>query len=139
MLRDELRPFFYAGFGLLNYYIYRFVTSLNEQSGSCPEGWKTGNLRLISQVAMAMAVVNLLIRFNPTVYGFPFIGGAFGLITLALVAMETYSLYWLCSELKQWPKCETGRYRPLMALMGQCSSLALGAGVLLIAAGLLYF
>jgi hypothetical protein len=135
---SELRPIFYAGFGVFNYYIYMFVKSLDAQPKYCPQSWKTGNLRLLSQLGMGLALLNVLLPVNRTVYGIPFIGGFYGLFMLGTIAMETYSLIWLCQELGSRPKCETSRYKPLIGLMGSCSSLSTVSIIFLIAAGLLY-
>lgn len=110
---DILRPIFYVFIIGSNFYIYKFVKSLDAQPG-CPAtiGWKPTNLRLLSQLGIGLGIVNLFMPCNSVLYKIPLIGSVFSLLMLAIVFMQIISLYLYCKSLlgEYKDKCTLDRY-----------------------------
>ena len=110
---DILRPIFYVFIIGSNFYIYKFVKSLDEQPG-CPAntGWKPTNLRLLSQLGIGLGTINLFMPCNSVLYKIPLIGSVFSVLMLAVVFMQIISLYLYSKSLlgEYKDKCDLDRY-----------------------------
>ncbi len=113
---DTIRPIFYVVIIIGNYYIYKLVKSIETQS-DCPlnTGWRIDNLKLLSNISIVLAFINLFIPCNTFLYKIPIIGSIFSVILFGIVFMQIFTLTSFSKDLiGQKTKCQLDRYSSII-------------------------
>ena len=138
-----IKNIFYIVFILSNYYVYSLVLNIQNQKGcECKTGWKVENLKLISQLAMVLGIINLLIPFNKTLYQIPIISNIFSIGLLAIIFMEIFTLTRFIRNLVNNTKCSetcsVSEYEGFVNMTSDWSVTTVCILTLIITIGLLY-
>lgn len=112
---DTIRPLFYIFVIIANFYIYKFVISLERQR-SCPynSGWKPENLKLLAQIGIIIGMANLFLPCNTVLYKIPLVGTGLAILLFGIVIMEIFTLVMLTKSLSDEPdarkQCQLDQY-----------------------------
>lgn len=109
----------------------------------CATGWQPENLILLSQVAMVLGIVNLLLPFNKSLYKIPLVSNLFSVGLLCVVFIQMFTLSRFVRALNnrddcKAPKCMPGQYQTVVDSISTWSLSTVGLLSLGITIGLLY-
>lgn len=103
-----LRLIFYGLFILLNFTVLGIIEYLQKQDKcQCNTGWKPENLKLISNLGIFLAIINILLPLNKTLYNIPIISTIFCILCLCIILMYLFTLVRYLRSLRQIEKCRT--------------------------------
>jgi len=114
------RPIFYIVFICANYYIYSMVNEFKKQPEcGCATGWQPENLLLLSQLAMLLGIINLLLPLNKSLYKIPLVSNLFSIGLLCVVFIQMFTLSRFVRALNNRDdcnesKCKPGQYQPIV-------------------------
>lgn len=121
-----LRNVFYTVFICTNYYLNTFVASIIEQEKcKCKTGWKIENLKVLSQLAIFLGIVNLFIPLNKTLYKIPLVSMFFSYGLLLIIFLEIFLLIRFSRNLRNLKKCKGCNTNGFEFLINNCQNLSM--------------